>query len=431
MKFQGIYSKHLFWCLLFLLVTIHSGFTQEKEEELSEWDLGLEESESSLLDVLLSEPTEESEVEDDDLEWDPSLEETDDLDVMSILEEAILDAQGEGFFDLKESSLILGTQVGRRSNVLFASDLLAEDRALYGMDAEFMFWGFNYDGHRLTFYNYFEHLGYLGEGQADKEQIAISSFNYELPVYEDHKAYLDVGYLYQDQVFDVSSSEADLFTLKAAGHRFSVGTGWKKKFGENWTAQAGIWGERQLFIEPLDDYWQFGPTARIEWNPKDRQRIRLRARYENRDYDTRNEVITGTPLRFKRFETELEWKYDLDSIGNWWTRLDLGYRRNEDNGGGFFDYHRYAVEPSIGYTDEIWDLELGYTWRKYMYDMQFFGIDQIERRDSILFLRFAYRIDKNWTWFTEWESQIATSTDPSDEYDVFSFMTGFDFELTW
>lgn len=447
MKFQ---KYPYFFCAFLLIVSIGvspvSGQSDDSDED--GWDLGLSDEDTALLKVLLGDSDEGEddpgdtpdstgtgtgdESEDEEIEWDESVEQVDELDVMSLLSGALSEDQEESsFFNLSEGSFMVGMNLGRRSNVLYSQDSLAEERPFWGAHAELLYWGLNYEGHTLTFYNLFEHVGYLGEGQADKEQLAISSFSYELPVYDEHKVYFDLGYLYQDQVFDVSSSEDNLFTIQAAGHRFSTGAGWKKKFGKNWTVTFGGNAERQLFAAPLDDYWQWGPDFLIQFKDNSRNRIRLKGKLENRDYDTRNETITGVPLQFKRFETEIEWQYDLTESGSWWTNLEIGYRRNEDNGGGFFDYHRYSIDPSIGYTEDNWDLEVGYSYKKYYYDLQFFGVDQVVRDDSIVYARLTRQIGDNWKWHAEWESQVAGSIDPADEYKVFSFMTGFDYELKW
>lgn len=420
----------LLLCVLHMPLSV-SGQSDNVNES---WDLGLDEEDATLIDSLTLEDSsdpDEGESSDEELTWDESLSNIGESDLLSILSETYEDDDSQAFFNLNETSILFGTFVGRKANVLYASNPIAEDRSLFGAHGEFLFWGINYTGHRMTFYNFFEHLGYLGQGQADKEQIAISSFNYELPVFKEHKAFFDLGYLYQDQVFDVSSSEDSLFTVQAAGHQFSSALGWKKKFGSDFTLQLGIAGDRQIFALPLDDYWQWGPIFEANWEPGSRHEFTFQTRYRNRDYDTRTETITGVPLRFKRWDTELEWEYDIDEDGHWWTSLELGHRRNEDNGGGFFDYHRFSLEPSIGYSDDIWDIEFGYSFRKYFYELQFFGTEKLIRDDSLLTFRITHHINDNWKWFGEWESQIAGSTDPAEEFRVFSIITGFDYELKW
>ncbi len=373
----------------------------------------------------------ENDADFDELTWDESLDSIGESDLLSILEEVSEEDDSAAFFSLNETSILFGSLVGRKSNVLYASNPVAEDRSLFGVHGEFLYWGLNYTGHRMTFYNYFEHLGFLAQGQADKEQIAISSFNYELPVYKEHKVIFDFGYLYQDQVFDVSSSEDSLFTVQAMGHQFSSSLGWKKKFDSNLTLQLSAAAERQVFAFPLDDYWQWGPVFEANWETDSRHELTFQSRFQNRDYDTRNETITGVPLRFKRLDSVLEWEYDIDEDGHWWTGVELGYRRNEDNGGGFFDYHRYSIGPTLGYEDDLWNVEVSYSYRKYFYELQFFGTESLIRDDSLLTFRIKYHVNDNWKWFGECESQIAGSSDPADEYEVFSIITGFDYELKW
>lgn len=450
-----------------LLVMCPAGpvWCQDAPEDEVVWDLDLSEEDEAVLDILLggspaddsdsdsnpekssdtfSDPSQETESsdgsgdasdeedeEDEDLVWDESLEEGGSMDLLSILMEDEEDASGKGFFDLSESSFMIGTSAGRRDNVLFAADNLAEDRGLFGVNAEYLYWGLNYGGHRMTVYTFFDHIGFLGEGQADKEQVGVASFSYELPVVNEHKAFIDLSYLYQDQVFDVSTSEANLVTIQAQGHRFSGSGGWKKKFGDAWRAELGMNGERQEFVQPLDDYWQLGPEGYIEWRDGDRHRIRWTNEMAYRDYDTRTETITGIPLRFRRFESELEWRMDFGEDRQWRTSLAASYRRNEDNGGGFFDYHRYTLEPSIEYEADGWFMEFGYTWRNYRYDLQFFGTELIARDDSIVFFRIERDFNKSWRWFAELETQVTESVDPRDEYEVFSVQSGIQFRLTW
>src|SRR5204863_1810477 len=91
-----------------------------------------------------------------------------------------------------------------------------------------------------------------------------------------------------------------------------------------------------------------------------RSSVALSYRYEHRLYDTRHALdldrqpIEDVPLRFNQHEFELTMSHSFDQARHWRNRLRLLFGINEDNGVGFYDYHRYRLIDRFGYYGKEW-----------------------------------------------------------------------------
>jgi hypothetical protein len=279
---------------------------------------------------------------------------------------------------------------------------------------------------------------YLRDIGVDKEQTLVGLAKVQQPLGPAWELFLSLQYIYQDQVIDVSPTEAELTTVQLKGHSIKATPGFERKLGTAAKLQIEAPVHRQFLRAPLDDYWETGTKASLEREYGRRSAIFGSYAFDYRMYDDRLQAeltgqrIPGTRLRFFQHDFEAGNRHFWDEKRRWRSDTRLGYRLNLDNGPGFFDYHRYRLSQQFRYSDSVWLLRATGRANHYRYPRQTVAIQDPSRRHltSLSFtLRAERTLIRKLKIFAEYEREDFFSNRPSNEYRANTVMAGIDWEL--
>lgn len=325
---------------------------------------------------------------------------------------------------------------GYRDNVLLSSlNPVAAGFATAGGD--FMLNRLPTDGTEVSVFVTGDYTHFVDEPAADPEALLLAQGEVKRDLGRAWTAGLRGQYVFINQVFDVSATEADLTTVTARGHLISAMPSLVRELGRGWTATVTVDGSRQIFDAPLDKYWEAIPAGTMVREFGRWAEAALTYRYDRRWYDDRppldgaGESLPGK-LQFESHEVEFRPRFFLDAGRRWSTQLRLGVLVNRDNGGGYFDYLRYSAAVQLKYRTADWALRAEVRWRGYDYDVQRASETDPELRSKTDFgftLRGERRLARKWTVFAQYERESSNDTLPRSEYEANTLLAGLEREL--
>lgn len=278
---------------------------------------------------------------------------------------------------------------------------------------------------------------FIDEPAADPEGLALFQADVKRDLGRDWRTGFRGQYLFLNQVFDVSATEVDLSTVTARGHTATLGPSVSKGLGDLWTLEAAVEGVRQLFDEPLDDYWELVPAVRVRRELGARGEAGLVYRFLPRWYDSRppldaeGNALPGR-LEFLAQEVELRPQIHWDAAKRWTTTLRLGALGNTDNGGGYFDYWRYGAGLQVRYRTERLTARIEVRGRWYDYQVQHSdgaGSPWRDKTDVAVTARLEYRPAGRWTVFAQYDTESTDDTVPDSSYEAATILAGVEWEL--
>jgi len=326
---------------------------------------------------------------------------------------------------------------GYKDNVLL-SNIKREGSAFWLTGADFSLFRAPLDGGpSVTIFASAEDRRYFSAPDLDNEDVVLSQAKIMQEVGGDWSVGGLVQYLYADQVYDASATEQLFTALPVISHNFEVAPIVTRTLPWNSELELKVSGERQLFDEPLDSYWEFGPQLTYTKKYGNRSSVSLSYRYNHRYYDTRHALdlerfdIPDRPLRFDQHDFELTASHSFDQARHWRNRLRLLFGMNTDNGVGFYDYHRYRVIERFGYYGKDWQATIEGKILYYDYQKQPVpegaAIRQLWEYDAALHVEKT--IWKQLKVFVDYEYGTVSSNFPLEEYDANTVMGGVDWEF--
>jgi hypothetical protein len=197
-------------------------------------------------------------------------------------------------------------------------------------------------------------------------------------------------------------------------------------------------GTRQFFNEFIDDYWEAGPKTTLTRTLGTRGDLAASYQFSQRWHDSREarepdgELQLGTRLHFYQHEVVFHWRQHWDSAKRWRTTTKLSLQRNEDNGGGYYDYLRPQFNQQVRYRAEKWEVRADARLSYYHYDHQRTDGPESPRREKI-YLRLGLRgeraLTKTLKLFAQYDYERAVSNLDIDEYTVNTVFAGLDWEF--
>ncbi|MCF7708458.1 MAG: hypothetical protein K9N52_06125, partial [Verrucomicrobia bacterium] len=176
--------------------------------------------------------------------------------------------------------------LGYNDNITFSS--VERDNSPFiigGVDAMF---------YRIPKDDYSFYAFILGEGKyytdaesVEMEKFIISQAELEKEFSDKYRLGTRIGHIYQDRIFDASITEDIYSTLQVQGHDFSVSPFIEYDFTSRLTGGFKLQLERQLFDEPLDDYWEYRPAFSLEFSRSKHSGLEFTYKPGYRTYDTR------------------------------------------------------------------------------------------------------------------------------------------------
>ena len=337
-----------------------------------------------------------------------------------------------------DKSVTLRGGLGYDDNVLLSTD--NEQRSpFWDTGLELMLFRLPVDQHQFYFFLSAEDRRFLKKSiETGKEQTVIAVTQYDYQVTEDWDAGIGLQYLFQDEVFDVSATEATLTTIPLTAHSVELSPSVARQLSDSDEVELELAVRRQFFHEPLDDYWEGGPEITWQHDYGSRSEIELTYAFSWRFYDTRSQrnadglLLPGTSLEFRSHEIELSNQHYWDKSRRWRTESEIGVDLNFDNDSNYFGYRRYFAEQGLRYQREIWEVEAeaGISYYDYRHQRVSRGNrDNRERASVDASLRAERTLWKELTGYAKLEYQRALSNRATEEYEATTIVTGIDWRF--
>ena len=149
---------------------------------------------------------------------------------------------------------------------------------------------------------------------------------------------------------DVSETETNLTRILVEGVGISLKPKWNHTLGTGWEMRLEGVGGPQLYAGDVDSYWEAGGKLSLvrTYGHKSELSINFQSLhwlYDDREQtDLEGEPVPGTSLAFWRPEVFGQWRHNWDEQRRWTTTTKVGWLWNQDNGSGYWNYDRFAVE---------------------------------------------------------------------------------------
>src|SRR5437867_1226271 len=335
-----------------------------------------------------------------------------------------------------EHDLSLRTGAGYRDNVALASQSPKES-AFVSTGLEMILLRLPENNTRFTLFLSADDLRYLSSGPVDKEQTAFAQALVKTDFGSAWQASLAAEYVYQDQVVDVSATEAGLTTIPIRGHSAIVRAGLRRDFANNYWVMVELPGQRQFFHEPLDDYWEYGPRLTLGKTYGHQSELSVRYEFTRRFYDheplrdAQGVAVPGSHRESTQHDARLTWKHYWDTQRRWRATTKLAARQSEDNGSGYFDYLRLQASEQILFRTEVWEISAEGKLAYYDYPVQTVSpkTDLAKRRSTEWDLNFRCerRLSRFLKIFAEYDRAQTISNLAFEQYVVNTVKGG----LTW
>jgi hypothetical protein len=293
------------------------------------------------------------------------------------------------------------------------------------------------DGTQFSFFLSGEDTHYLSGKLVDKEQSLIALTQLKRDFTEHWQAGIELQYLYQDQVFDASTTET-VGIVRAQGHGLSGRPTLRRAFSKKSWLDLNLPITRQFFKLPLDGYWEGG--ARLSFGEEYGEKSEVTCSYEikRRFYDHREQITAAgailprTSLEFNAHEFSMANRHHWDKARRWRSTTKVALELNEDNGSGYFDYRKYQVGEQLRYRASTWEIQGQLKFNYYDYSVQRVSQADVAKRDRTGFL-FALRAEKNITkslkCFANYEHESVMSNRAFDAYQVNTISGGLEQEF--
>jgi hypothetical protein len=237
---------------------------------------------------------------------------------------------------------------------------------------------------------------------------------------------------------DLSTTETNRTAVPVLGHNFGARPGLRVDLPHALWLSVELPVTRQYLDAPLDDLWEISTRFTLGWSYGHQSEINLIYEATNRSYDNDPALqADGTPLpdtqrAFRLDDVRLVWRHYWDKNRRWRTTTKLGYRVNDDNGGGYFDYQRYTIGEQIRYRWAGWEIAAEVKYARYLYSVQTIGDPNSPKRDrsEVLFdLRCERQLFKKLRLFAQFEHEEIFSNLALEEYTVNTVSGGVSWEF--
>lgn len=278
---------------------------------------------------------------------------------------------------------------------------------------------------------------YLNVPGIDKERDLIAQTQLKQTFGDNWKAALTLQYVFQDQVFDVSTTEAGFGSLKLEGHALTLRPSLRRSLGSHAYLEGEFGVTRQYFPWPIGNYWEGGPKLTLGYTYGNSSELALRAILNKRFYGQRPDTaldatpIPNTSLTFLEPGAELVWDHIWDPDKQWRTTTKFTYRSDFDNGPGFYDFHRFGLSQRIRFQTKSWQLSGEARIEDYAFRLQPVS-DTDPTKKYLLGLGFELRVEKKlskaFRVFVEYDYDRLFSNQTINEYAANTVATGVEWE---
>ncbi|MCC7376298.1 MAG: hypothetical protein IT581_16690 [Verrucomicrobiales bacterium] len=281
-----------------------------------------------------------------------------------------------------------------------------------------------------------ERTSYLTRG-VQPETIALAEVEFDEGLGGDWTLGGTVDYLYLNQVFDASELEGFPIIIQAEGHQVATRPRLDQDLTQHWKARVEMEWARQWFAAPLDGYQDLAPKFSMLWSDANGSEAGLSYSYRWREFDHRlSRAADGTGqdqvLEYRQHEVEAFGERKWGLSGRWRAQLRGGYRFSGDNGGGFYNYHRYHLNAGVRYRTKHWEFRGDVRGRWYEYPVQLSGAtgSPLRRRLELSgTLRAEWKIRDGLRIFGQYSHEMSDENVVAADYRVNVVSGGLELEM--
>lgn len=326
------------------------------------------------------------------------------------------------------------TGFGYRENIL-RSNIAQENSAFFNTAADISLMRFTESGAYMSFFILLDDSQYFDSPAVDYERFISATLQAATPIETNDELGAQFNCFYQHQVVDLSETESALSRSLVDGYTYSLQPHWKHTLGDGWVVQMDVELLRQIYSGDLSDYWAPAAGLRLLHSYGHRSEVSLYGQTKYLMYDSRaksdhdGKAIAGTSLVYKQNEIGLQWRHTFDKEQQWRTRTKLNYKLSQDNGSGYFDYHRVQGSQQLRWKNPLWEIKMNASLNWYTYPGQEIDDERYARYSCILDIRVERRIGKRWILYSFAEREWSMSNDERDQYRDWAAGGGVGFEF--
>lgn len=264
---------------------------------------------------------------------------------------------------------------GYKDNVLLSANE-AQGSAFWMSGLEVMIYRLPTHGWQFNFFADATDARYFDSPSVDNEQVVLAAGQLSKDFGHGWKSTVGLNYMFQNQVFDVSTTYTNQFSVgQVRGHTVTPRWSGRKAWGAWWT-EIELNGTRQWLDAPLDSYWQFGPRAAAGYGWGRGSEATLSYQWSRLDYDAREQVdeqgavLPGSSLKLQSHQVELALTQEWGGKRRWQTVTRVSYSADSDNSSGYFDYYYYGIAQQVRYRDDNWEVRAQVRLGAYDYQTQ-------------------------------------------------------------
>ena len=326
------------------------------------------------------------------------------------------------------------TGFGYRENVL-RSSIDQENGAFFNTSADVSLMRFLESGAYMSFFILFDDSQYFNTPSVDYERFISATLQAATPVGTDDELGGQFNCLYQHQVIDLSESQSDISRSLVDGYTYALQPYWKHTLGDGWDVQAETELLRQVYSGEISDYWAPAAGLRLIRRYGHRSEVSLYGQTKYLVYDSREKAdpdgnaLAGTSLVYQQNEIGIQWRHTFDKDQQWRTRTKLNYKLSQDNGSGYFDYHRVQGSQQLRWKNPLWEVKMNACLNWYTYPEQEIDNEHYDRYSVVLDVRIERRLGKRWILYSFAEREWSMSNDERDQYRDWAAGCGAGFEF--
>ncbi len=340
-------------------------------------------------------------------------------------------------FLLWDLSTTLRPSVGYKTNPTLANTAFREGSSFINLGVELLLFRLPTGPDSFHFYFSADDRRYVDSSLVDKEQFFISQASWRHELGSGWSVGTAVQHVFVNQVVDLSSEDLGLGISRAAGHGLTLRPSVRYEFGRWWLEVEGD-ATRQLYDEPLDDYWEFVPKLTAGLRLAHGSTLAVSLAHTWRPFDDSplltpsRELLPGTNTRIQSDRLELRWRQNWDAAKVWSTTLRGFGVLTRDNGLGFFDYHRYGVAATAQWAPERWKFSATARASRYDYDEQLIAPDEAStrvREELSAEVRAELSLRKNVRLFAGYELEFSQGNVSPDNFTAHTGQAGVEWEF--
>jgi len=274
---------------------------------------------------------------------------------------------------------------------------------------------------------------YLDGANTDHERTAILAAEARWQPGAGLRAAWTLQAYHQDQVLDVSVTEADLSVAQIRVTGLATGPEVRWSPGPVWfEVKAGV--RRDRYREDLDGYDDLEGGIAAGYLRDDGAELSATLLHRERDHDSRPQFtvagrpLAGTRLGTRQTDLQVDWVQHLDAARRLRLSAMVARQWSRDNGSGYFDYDRDSARVSLAWKGGPWESDVTAEVSRHRFPTQFvgFGINpDIRRKDEA---RLAWtgtrRLTDRLACFLALEREQSRSNDDRSRFTVHTALAG-------